>query len=68
MVRLLHVLAETGYSGGEAQLRLLIEHFAQQGFEQAVLLAPGAKFRATAGELGVRVFEAPLRRWWRLDW
>lgn len=67
MARLLHVLAEKGYSGGEVQLRMLIEHFARAGFEQGVLLAPGAKFRAVAEELGLRVWEAPLRRWWRPD-
>ncbi|MCA8965497.1 MAG: glycosyltransferase [Planctomycetes bacterium] len=66
-LRLLHVLAETGYSGGEAQLRLLIEHFARLGWENAVVLAPGAKFAAVARELGVQVYEAPLRRWWRPD-
>lgn len=67
MPRLLHCLAEKGYSGGEVQLRMLIEHFAKQGFEQGVLLAPGAKFRAAAEELGLPVWEAPLRRWWRPD-
>lgn len=66
-MRLLHALAETGYSGGEAQLRLLIEHFARNGHENHVLLAPGAKFAAVARELGVPVHEAPLRRWWRPD-
>ncbi len=66
-MRLLHVLAETGYSGGEVQLRLLIEHFARAGHDNHVLLAPGAKFAATARELGVPVHEAPLRRWWRPD-
>jgi glycosyltransferase involved in cell wall biosynthesis len=67
MVRLLHVLAEKGYSGGEVQLRMLMEHFAKQGFKNGLLLAPGAKFRAAAEEMGVPVFEAPLRRWWRPD-
>lgn len=66
-LRLLHVLAETGYSGGEVQLRLLIEHFQRQGHDNHVLLAPGAKFVAAARELGVPVHEAPLRRWWRPD-
>ncbi len=66
-LRLLHVLAETGYSGGETQLRLLIEHFARAGHENHVLLAPGAKFAAVAHELGAVVHEAPLRRWWRPD-
>lgn len=67
MVRLLHVLAETGYSGGEVQLRLLIEHFQRSGWHNEVLLAPGAKFAAVAREMGVVVYEAPLRRWWRPD-
>lgn len=66
-MRLLHVLAETGFSGGEAQLKLLLEHFGGQGHENHVLLAPGAKFAATAREMGVTVHEAPLRRWWRPD-
>ena len=67
MPRLLHCLAEKGYSGGEVQLRMLVEHLAQSGYEQGVLLAPGARFRAAAEELGLPVWEAPLRRWWRLD-
>ncbi|MBL8748796.1 MAG: glycosyltransferase family 4 protein, partial [Planctomycetes bacterium] len=62
-----HVLAETGYSGGEAQLKLLLEHFAKGGYENHVLLVPGAKFAAVAREMGVPVQEAPLRRWWRPD-
>ncbi|MEO6594656.1 MAG: glycosyltransferase family 4 protein [Planctomycetota bacterium] len=66
-MRLLHVLAEKGYSGGEVQLRLLIEHFERHGFANYVLLAPGARFAAVAHELGVPVHEAPLRRWWRPD-
>ncbi len=67
MPRLLHCLAEKGYSGGEVQLRMLVEHFAQRGYEQGALLAPGARFRAAAEELGLPVWEAPLRRWWRPD-
>lgn len=66
-MRLLHVLAETGFSGGEAQLQLLLEHFAKSGHENHVLLAPGAKFAAVARAMGVTVHEAPLRRWWRPD-
>lgn len=66
-LRLLHVLAETGYSGGEVQLRLLLEHFARVGHDNHVLLVPGAKFAAAAREVGATVHEAPLRRWWRPD-
>jgi glycosyltransferase involved in cell wall biosynthesis len=66
-LRLLHVLAETGWSGGEVQLKLLVEHFQRAGYENHVLVAPGAKFAAAAREMGVPVYEAPLRRWWRPD-
>lgn len=66
-MRILHVLAETGYSGGEVQLRLILEHLLRSGHENHVVLAPGAKFAAAARELGVGVHEAPLRRWWRPD-
>ncbi len=66
-LRLLHVLAETGWSGGEVQLQLLLAHFRRIGWENHVLLAPGAKFAAAARELGAPVYEAPLRRWWRPD-
>jgi glycosyltransferase involved in cell wall biosynthesis len=66
-MRILHVLAELGFSGGEVQLRLILEHLQRGGHENHVLLAPGAKFAAVARELGVAVHEAPLRRWWRPD-
>lgn len=66
-MRLLHVLAETGYSGGEVQLRLILEHLIRAGHENHVVLPPGAKFAGPARELGVAIHEAPLRRWWRPD-
>jgi glycosyltransferase involved in cell wall biosynthesis len=66
-LRILHVLAETGYSGGESQLRLILEHFQASGHENHVVLPRGAKFAAAAKELAVPVHEAPLRRWWRPD-
>ena len=66
-LRLLHVLAETGYSGGEVQLALLLDHFARIGCENHVLLPPGARFAAAARQRSATVHEAPLRRWWRPD-
>ena len=66
-MRLLHVLAETGYSGGEAQLRLILECLVQRGHDNQIVLAKGAQFAATARTLGVTVHEVPLRRWWRPD-
>lgn len=66
-MRLLHVLAETGFSGGEGQLKLILQHFAARGHRNAVILHPGAKFAATARELGAEVRFLPLRSWWRPD-
>jgi glycosyltransferase involved in cell wall biosynthesis len=66
-MRLLHLLAETGFSGGEGQLKLILEHFQRRGHEQSVVLAPGAAFAATARELGVPFAQVPMRRWWRPD-
>ena len=66
-LRLLHVLAEKGFSGGEAQLQLILEHLQRAGHHNEVVLAPKAAFAATARSLGVPVHEAPLRRWWRPD-
>lgn len=66
-MRVLHVLAETGFSGGEGQLELILRRLQQSGHSQEIVLAPGAKFAATATALGVPVHTAPLRRWWRPD-
>ncbi len=66
-MRLLHVLAETGFSGGEGQLRLILEHFQRQGHHNEVVLHPGARFADTAAGLGAAVHFLPLRRWWRPD-
>jgi glycosyltransferase involved in cell wall biosynthesis len=66
-MRLLHVLAETGFSGGEGQLQLILEHFRAAGHDNAVVLHPGARFGAVAERLGARVHWLPLRRWWRPD-
>ncbi|MBM4061475.1 MAG: glycosyltransferase [Planctomycetes bacterium] len=66
-MRILHVLAETGFSGGEAQLQLILAHLARGGHDNHVALPPGAKFAAAARAAGLPVHEAPLRRWWRPD-
>jgi glycosyltransferase involved in cell wall biosynthesis len=63
----LHVLAETGFSGGEAQLQLILEHLQRAGHHNEIALVRNAAFAATARALGVPVHEAPLRRWWRPD-
>lgn len=66
-MRLLHVLAETGYSGGEGQLELILRHLQQRGHHNEIVLHPGARFAAVAEQLGVPIHHAPLRRWWRPD-
>ena len=44
-------------------LRLILEHLIARGHDNTLLLAPGARFAATAAELGLKVHIAPLRRW-----
>ena len=63
-MRLLHVLAERGYSGGEVQLEHLIAHLQAQGHANTLLLVPGAKFESVARRLGAEVMHAPLRSPW----
>lgn len=63
-MRLLHVLAERGYSGGEVQLEHLLAHLQANGHTNTVLLPPAARFAAVARALGVEVLEAPLRSPW----
>lgn len=60
-MRILHVLAERGYSGGEHQLRAVLEALARGGHESLAILNPGARFAQTCGELGVRVHELRMR-------
>ena len=64
-MRLLHVLAETGYSGGESQLEHLIRHLHARGHQNHLLLAPGAAFARVAEDLGLPTDHADLRRPWR---
>lgn len=63
-MRLIHVLAETGYSGGEFQLEQLIAHLQEQGHENHVVVPRGAKFVETCKRLGVPVHTAQMRRPW----
>ncbi len=61
-MRVLHVLAETGYSGGEQQLEHLVRYLHEQGHTNELVLAPGAKFAGVGSELGLRIHDVPLRR------
>ena len=71
-MRFLHVLAERGFSGGEVQLKHLVEYLHARGHENAFVLAPGAQFAAVATGIGAPITWVNLRRplWpgtrWRL--
>ena len=54
-MKILHVLAERGYSGGEVQLCYLVKHLAQRGHTQEFVLIEGARFKPVADELDLRV-------------
>jgi len=64
-MRLVHILAETGWSGGEVQLDHLVRHLHRQGHEQHLVLEPGAEFARVGDELGLPVHRARLRRGYR---
>jgi glycosyltransferase involved in cell wall biosynthesis len=64
-MRILHLLAETGFSGGELQLQYLLEHLCRQGHENVLVLPPGARFREVCARLGVPARDAELRKPWR---
>jgi glycosyltransferase involved in cell wall biosynthesis len=66
-LRFVHVLAETGFSGGESQLQLILERLQRAGHDNVAVLAPGARFHEVAARLCSRVHTVPLRRWWRPD-
>ena len=65
-MRVLHVLAETGYSGGELQLQHVVQHLQQQGHTNSFVLAPGADFAKVAvEEIGISpaaIYTVDLRR------
>ena len=65
-MRILHVLAETGYSGGEQQLEFLVRHLVDRGHENALVLPAGARFSSVGEDLGIPIFTANLRRPWAI--
>ena len=52
-MRIVHVVGERGYSGGEVQLRLLLAFLAERGHENRLVLQPAAAFGPVADELGL---------------
>ena len=61
-MRVLHVLAERGYSGGEQQLEHLVRHLHERGHANGLVLVPGAKFASLGEELGLEIYRSDLRR------
>ncbi|MCA8943284.1 MAG: glycosyltransferase, partial [Planctomycetes bacterium] len=66
-MRVLHVLAERGYSGGEQQLEFLVRHLHERGHSNGLVLVPGAKFESVGRELDLPIFRSDLRRPWMLS-
>jgi glycosyltransferase involved in cell wall biosynthesis len=64
-IRVLHLLAERGHSGGEVQLAHLVRHLAARGHPQQLALVPDAAFARLADELRVPHATIDLRRPWR---
>lgn len=60
-MRLLHVLGERGFSGGEVQLRYLLTHLVARGHDNLLLLQPGARFAETAVALSIPFDELRMR-------
>ncbi len=61
-MRVQHVLAERGFSGGEVQLQHLVEHLHARGHDNHFVLAPGADFEGVARRIAAPVVEVDLRR------
>lgn len=60
-MRILHVLSERGFSGGENQLLHLLDHLATRGHESILVLNPNASFLPVAEKLGLEVAPVPMR-------
>lgn len=60
-MRILHVLSERGFSGGEHQLGYLLGHLKAQGHESVVVLNPRARFATMCADLGLDVHRVRMR-------
>jgi glycosyltransferase involved in cell wall biosynthesis len=60
-VRILHILSERGFSGGEEQLLHVLAALAEAGHQSALFLQPGAAFTAHAEKLHIPVHTLRMR-------
>ena len=60
-VRIAHIDAERGFSGGEVQVFLLIEGLARRGHDNLLLCPPGSGAAAQAAERGIATCTVPMR-------
>lgn len=60
-MRILHVLAERGFSGGENQLLATIRYLQERGHEQMLVLNDGGMFRDSVRDLGLPCHEVRFR-------
>lgn len=60
-MRILHILSERGFSGGEDQLAHVLERLSEAGHQNAVFLQPGAAFAETAERLHITTHELRMR-------
>lgn len=60
-MRILHVLAERGFSGGENQLLATLRYLQEQGHEQVLVLNVKGRFQDEVGRLGLAYHEIRFR-------
>jgi len=60
-LRIAHVDAESGFSGGEAQVFLLLRGLRERGHENLLLCPPGSEAERRARELGIEHRCVPMR-------
>ena len=60
-LRIAHVDAERGFSGGEVQVLLLIDGLRAQGCANLLLCPPGSRIEAEAVRRGIAVQAVPMR-------
>ena len=63
-LRILHVIAETGYSGGEVQLERLVADLQRRGHDNHVAVPRGAAFADVAAQIGAPVLDMSMHRPW----